>query len=661
MGLLYENYLDRKDKSFVMSVIQGENLEYSYELKKPKIILEEFSIEDYTRTNILNYYLLDEILTSDNRNLELEKLIQTLFIKNKLDFINGYFEYNTLKLDLFEKFILKINEIVTDNFRKIINSSQITYECIKKYINIILLKYTNESNLKSNKEILKEYLDNYKDIFFEISECDESKLINTLKLLDIKLINLKNINGDISENLIFEIIENRLYELNIENIMYLINKFDIEYQENKVYEKNYSILNNVDKLKKVLDYVDSDIDSYLESIFNIKYDNLKNLKLRNDLSEVLNILNSDAKLENKLKFIEISSFEIKNIEDIGIELWDKTIENNNILKLYSNALKYINEKNLTSNIINYINSFKINEDIFSIDNKLENKGDLEEKILLNNEININVYNKICKKVDWRWEKFEDFDLLDEEKIKVLIENKIIIMEENTFKNIYEHYKDDNLDLINYFIYNNLEEYTKLIENKTIEFYEENMISLLENKDIKYEEKEKLIDLYDDNISLENLKNIDDKIKCYIIKNKFSDNDLEYIISNYKNLDNNKIKGEILKKVDKFRVYINFRNIDFTILLDYMGCEFIEQENKLEVLSNTISHKNNTEIIEMIKRLNIQEYKRALSGGKPKVEVNNINKNILDILKEKELISSYDEIEGYYKVYGKRKTNELISV
>ena len=153
-----------------------------------------------------------------------------------------------------------------------------------------------------------------------------------------------------------------------------------------------------------------------------------------------------------------------------------------------------------------------------------------------------------------------------------------------------------------------------------------MISLLENKNIKYEEKERFIDLYDDNISLENLENIDDKIKCYIIKNKFSDNDLNYIISNYKNLDNNsKIKEEILKKVDEFIEEIDFRNIDFKILLDYMGCEFIEQENKLKVLSNTISHKNNTEIIEMIQRSNIEEYKRALSGGKLKVEVNNINK------------------------------------
>lgn len=296
-----------------------------------------------------------------------------------------------------------------------------------------------------------------------------------------------------------------------------------------------------------------------------------------------------------------------------------------------------------------------------MDNKLENKSDLEEKILLNNEININVYNKICKKVDLCWKEFKDFDLLDEEKIKVLIENKIIIMDKNTFENIYEYYKNDNLDLINYFIFNNLEDYTKLIENEAIEFYEENMISLLENKDIKYEEKEKLIDLYDDNISLENLENIDDKIKCYIIKNKFSDNDLNYIISNYNNLDNSKIKEEILKKVDEFIEEIDFINIDFKILLDYMGCEFIEQENKLQVLSNTISHKNNTEIIEMIKRANIEEYIRALSGGKPKVEVNNINKNILDILKEKELISSYDEMEDYYKVYGKRKTNELVSV
>ena len=109
MGLLYENYLSKKDKEFIMSVLQGENLDYSYELKKTNMILEEFSIEDYTRTNILNYYLLDEILISNNKNLELEKLIQTLFMKNKLDFINGYFEYNTLKPDLFEKFILKIN------------------------------------------------------------------------------------------------------------------------------------------------------------------------------------------------------------------------------------------------------------------------------------------------------------------------------------------------------------------------------------------------------------------------------------------------------------------------------------------------------------------------------------------------------------------------
>ena len=103
------------------------------------------------------------------------------------------------------------------------------------------------------------------------------------------------------------------------------------------------------------------------------------------------------------------------------------------------------------------------------DNEFENKNDLEEKILLNNEININVYSKICKKVNLVWKKFEKFDLLDEEKIKVLIKNKIIIMDKNTFENIYEYYKNDNLDLINYFIFNNLEEYTKLIENKTIEF------------------------------------------------------------------------------------------------------------------------------------------------------------------------------------------------
>lgn len=89
MTYFYENSLSRVDKVFLRSVTDKKAKEYTYQLKKPGMVIERLRNEDYDQEEILNFNLLDYLLKTNNENLNrfIQQLMQTKTLNLSASFL----------------------------------------------------------------------------------------------------------------------------------------------------------------------------------------------------------------------------------------------------------------------------------------------------------------------------------------------------------------------------------------------------------------------------------------------------------------------------------------------------------------------------------------------------------------------------------------------
>ncbi|HFK5506817.1 hypothetical protein [Elizabethkingia anophelis] len=345
ISLFYPESITEKDNNLKLRIIQDGKTEFNESIDEIKYLISELGNNNFKKEAIFNYnilhYLLQNYRNDHNINEKLEEFINTLIIKDNrsIDFIGKFIDFSEFYGSINE-FIIKISSR-EDFWNLVYLSDEIIIEKKKKILDQII-KYVNIKEIKAlNKDKnINVFINNYDDFLLNITALPLTKellqeIINKLNKLEIKFIKIKYENS--LSNLISEIIKNKLYEINANNINLFLEKINKNKIKNLDFKKsNYSYLLKSD-INYLIEHIENNINEYVESVL------LKNDNNTEEEYEVVKKLinNGNIKEENINSLIEKLNFKIFSITEINNHTFLGTLfMRNKIFPDWSNVLLY---------------------------------------------------------------------------------------------------------------------------------------------------------------------------------------------------------------------------------------------------------------------------------------------------------------------------------
>ena len=641
MTYFYPNSLSRNDKMFLRSITDKKAKEWSYNLENPKLVLSRLKDVDFDEIETLNFNLFEYLLQTQSENKKyLDIFVNQLKENRQFKFMEGYFNYtNNLT-----RYVKVINKYWPSFLEEINSCPEFTYKEIKEYILQTLYHSDKVSIDNINKDDFLSKLISSDKMFLNIEKPNIEKLIEEFQSLNIKF---ETLDFEQSHKELFDsVYENKLYKLNYENIWVILKYiFKVE-NDDDIKNKNYSLIIE-NSNSKLHEYINENIQTYMEVVIDKCYG-----KILDTQEAALKLINNNNIDVTQIKeYIMSLNTELTLLEDIeDKELWRYILQNQKVKYSIENILHYyfVMNKTLDETLINFINSDKI-EDEFSEEYIDEQFGDgsaqnIFESIAICEDIEKENYKTILKSLKFIYPTPEpEIQDLPKERIEILVELDKFEVTSQNIEFLQENY--ENLFLV--FIEKNIEEYVDGIEDLP-KLKKHELIALLSTK-IEDKFKIKLIYNYDDSISISQL-NCSDYVKNFIINNNFDESELKYIISTYES-STDSIKETIINICEKYIDIIVSDKIDinYNLFINILSRGNITSEIKLQLLNNHIGRLSKLQVHEAVRNIGLNEHEKVFTNGRPKIEVNDVNREFLSKCKNKKWISNFYEDEGVFKI------------
>ena len=425
IGYFREGSLSTNDAIYLQNLKENKQNEPLFLFNNVNSIYDRLKDSDYLRFNILNKNLIECTIDKSNhkRILNLFKMIK-INPKQKNNFFNI-----TNSLD--KKYIETIFSIISDNVELnnygIINHIDIL-ELIKqdkKFLKSFLIWILSESKSKETMKSFKELIQQNSFILSEFNDdLNRKNIIDSLKLLNVKFSNFKDSN--LEKNILKEIEEKKLFELNLENLKYLLINLDenIDFS----YEKMISLLYDSEMFLSTKEYLNENWENFLEKYIpeiiemklcfnNHERETIKilNSKINNDLKQ--NYILNNKTVINDISKVNDADLKIMLYKKLKVSFNDNNLEsfikmdnvfpyiydeyefffdwvNNSFSKDENNTFKILkNNKNITNNLYQILNSDELNNNLFIM---LFDQSDLKPKDLSINRLEILIEKKKIK-------------------------------------------------------------------------------------------------------------------------------------------------------------------------------------------------------------------------------------------------------------------------
>lgn len=638
MTYFYENSLSRIDKIFLRSVTDKKAKPSSYELKDPKLVVSRLAVLDFEEKETLNFNLLKYLFEKMANSKQLETMINQLSKESNLEFILQFFNYTRN----WGNYVAVLNKLWPSFFKEMLETDVFPRKTIYDYSIYSLYFSSLEDISKINIDnCLTDFITNASDYLY-ITEPDIEKLIKGFNHLGVRF---KAINYEASEKDLFRVVyENSLYDLNFANIELMLTTMEKFTNNDEIIHSNFSLISTNSK-SPLYKYVMCNIEQYI----SIVLDNCQE-KITDKANALLFIINCEAiSDEYKHKYIEYLTTIVDDISLIdNTSLWGHCLKSN-IIKFSENNiyLYYHYIKNFDSNLIYYINNFENSIDMKKvvIDDD-EEAGSLFAACLKCFEIDNAKYRQILTSMNRA--DFEDFTIKDipNDKMKILIEEKIIKFTSKSLVSLRENYDD----VCCYFIEKNFDSY---MDNMTSElFLFDELIEILEwNVDDVH--KLTLLGFTSKPISILNM-NCSIEVRLHILQHNLNDSDIPELRRNYHAQDT-KIKSFLLEDaiLNIISVIRDAQDISYSLIKDLFSSEVLDQSNKLSLLAERIPLLSRDECFQAFNAIGRTDFANIFETRKhPKFSVCRENQSVLDNLQTKGWIYDYytDESDSnYYKI------------
>lgn len=647
MTYFYENSLSRIDKIFLRSVTDKKAKPSSYELKDPKLVVSRLAVLDFEEKETLNFNLLKYLFEKMANSKQLETMINQLSRESNLEFIHQFFNYTCN----WSHYVVVLNKLWPSFFKEMLETDVFPRKTIYDYSTYSLYFSSLEdiSNINIDN-CLTDFITNASDYLY-ITKPDIEKLIKGFKHLGVSF---KAINYEVSDKELFRAVyENLLYDLNFDNIKLMLTTMEKLTNEDEIIHSNFSLVSA--NLKSPLyKYVMCNIEQYI----SIVLDNCQE-KITDKTNALQFIINcEEISDEHKHKYIE---YLITVVDDISLidntSLWGHCLKSNIINFSENNIyLYYHNIKSFDSSLIYYINNFENNIDMKKVViNDNNEASSLFTACLKCFEIDNAKYRQILSSMKRVYK--QDFTIKDipNDKMKILIEEKIIKFTSKSLASLRENYDD----VCYYFIEKNFDSY---MDNMTSELFSfDELIEILEwNVDDVH--KLALLDFTSKPISILNM-NCSIEVKLYILQHNLNSSDIPVLRRSYHAQDT-KIKMFLLEDaiLNVASVIRTAQDISYSLIKDLFASEVLDQSNKLSLLTERIPLLSRNECFQAFNVIGLTDFANIFETRKhPKFSVCKENQNILDKLQTMGWIYDYyiDENDSnYYKIRRNKPPKKL---
>lgn len=644
----YENSLTRSDKIFLRSITDEIAKDRKYKLKDKAAIVSRLKVSDFEKEETLNFDLLDYIL--ENEHSYLGTLLKQIKDNQRFDFVWEYL----IQATNVGKFVRKLNATWQELWIYLLLDQNITEEQRKKYMIYTLYYSSVEDIQRMNINDCITLCFSAKTDFLDIIEPNINLIISKLIALNIEF---KYIDYEKSNKELFnEVYKNNLYDLNFSMIKLVLEKIYNFSNIDEFKRKNYTLISSKpDEPLKL--YIEENINLYIKVL-------LENLdgRIIDSKGDVLNILNNnDIEINDKVLYIKNLSTVISDINDISDKdsLWEELLRNNIIEYSTHNVLVYyfMYAASIDDTIINFLND-NPSTIIFNyedIEKEFEGQDILKffAEIITNKALTNKKYEMILKGYQHIINEFT-YEDIEDDKLKIIIRLGIIGMTKENIKFVRANYSN----LLIYFICNNIQEYINCLDDEITNHDE--ILSLLDEGNIADEHKITLIEKTPNTISLVN-HDYSEEVQLFIIRNKFDNNDLEYLIKLYEK-SSPVIKDAIQKLciLNIEEIYDNQLILSYNLLYEIMSNVEVDSSCKKRVLYYHLNLLSVDKIKKCMTDANLTDFAGLFEGKRPKVPITDENQNLLIYFKEKGWIASFDEettSPGYYRVRGKKFTEK----
>lgn len=536
--------INKNDYTYISNVRQHINSKYTYPIKNVGKVVEQLNENFFGTESILNYNMVDFLIKSEDEGIK-EKQHYCLSMlselnKNKENFIFGFIKFTENKI----KFLTKLhNENDNTIYEILINNN----DKVDK-VELMIKNLLNIPEILTNKKI-NDFIRNYieeKEEFSKWVELNEN-VKKSLVILNIKFKKLQDKNNDL-----IELIYNKnLYRLNSKMIKMLFEYKGLS--EKDFEEKNLSIIMHNEDLNTMKEYIEKEKNEYIDNCY------LNTTGIKNNINDIIDCLNNwEISEESKKKIIKSMPEQIENIKDTNTEFYEELIKNNKVIPTWENYYHFYckNDNEITDDLLRNmeLNIEEIKKrKVFTVTLSEEQKKELinfRAKIAKNNNLDINVYKQIIP-ICWISLGNVEENEIEDERLKILIENRAITFSDNNLQTIYNQVPE----IVDIYINNNIEPFINKIENFNIN--ENMMCDIIKSKNIKFKDKNKILEIV--NISYIN----EDCIK--------------FIINNYSQNKISKIKEELKEKMFKSTIDISYK----LILLE----KELDKNNSLDMIGN----------------------------------------------------------------------------
>lgn len=635
----YANSITLQDKKFLQSIIERKPLDYTYEISKPNSFIERIRLTDFENPVVLNYELLTFLINSKLYQQQLDKILEQIKNDNCVEFIKGYLKKGVEKL----KFVSLLNQKWPNAFNSSIKHVD-DYEFVKQYSLLTLesLDDVNKDEINIDN-CLTEYISN--DPNYLNINLPFDGIIEKFKLINVKF---KKIDiGECTGNIWNDVFTNDLYQINYDNINMIFQLYFAITDEKIFKHRNFEILSNNSKTPYYL-YCIENINEYVGFYLDI-CDNLIN----DDEKFVIELLNnSDLKDEYKteivLAFNElVTDLSLVNDKEIRTQL----VDNNKVDYSERNIACYISdEEELNDSQINFINSSNKTIDFTNLKLSDEESSKIFNLLVVCNELSDEKYVQALLSLNCVYETGFSIKGLNPSKINILINNKIVKMNAKALDFIRSNYEDALMN----FIQINVQEYSDIIDGSNFDYDE--MIEVLGwNIDVSI--KNKLLSLNSSKISICDYS-YDDETNYSIIKGNLYADEITALFEQYDRFGV-KAKNAIFDLANQ-HLKIVLRKSDIALSLVKKLIEDNADANGLNLLLNNIDRFNFYEVVKYLSDFGYYKYNDLLDSSKrPRFDIDDANKRILDCLVSASFIYDYSENGGYYTVQRNKPRRNLL--
>ena len=653
INYFHQNSISIEDKVFIRSVTEKRAEPPNYILREPDKVLEYLSESDFRQPEILNYSLMNYLLTLAPEGTDYAK-IDALFVYLRENDNYRFIIEAIIETGISKELVYKTNLFWSEFLNETIADAEYLSEkphriALDSFI-LLLLYYAPTQMLK--KVNIDNCVTNYIQVnpnflSFGLSHSGErankpdiEKLVDRFALLEVSF---KDIAYEVSNKKLFRrIYEACLYEINRGNIWLMLRIMYKLAETDDFIHRNLSIIMSRPD-SPLACYVWDNIEIYIEAVLSFCEG-----EITDDEQVAIKVLNNKNVNGNIIfAYLEVLKTKISTLSSVtDVALWEVIFRLDVCTNSQVNVLLYFQSFGIDDVLIKFINS----HEALSYEDKDPGTELLRENffdaIIVSNDIADNHYALMLTSLGFYYEEF-DIENISKDKMDILVAERIVLMSANSLIFIRDNYPNNLM----HYIEKNITEYVKLMTDELFSFDE-----ALEILDLKVADEHKIavLGFTDEPISVSG-KGYIGKIKAHILNNNYNESDFRNIIKHYDeeiDLVKSVIERLVAANVDDvLENEIVLPTLLFDALLSRAG---LTDKDKVRLFASVVSNLDREQFRSYLPTLKLEYYNRVFKRGQPLIPNDPSHERILSALQKKKWISSFkvdNKNNEFFRAYG----------